>query len=326
MYRPTLPFIIEPARSSPSLEESLRRLSGERERFRNQLLLHGGLLFRGFPLRNADDFAAAVEALHLGEPVDYIGGDSPRDKVQGPVYTSTEAPPSLLIPLHNELSFVRDYPKHIYFFCVTPPQAAGETILGDARDIYRAIRPEVRQRFVEGGLRYVSAYYEHSRLMQLLNRWQRSHKSWSEVFEATSREEVERKCRAAGFQFAWTKKGWITVTQERPAVMRHPETQDEVWFNQAHLYDFNPKLLGFWRYVGAKVLYARAYRRLHEVFFASGGRIPRSDIYHILQTLDAHTIRFPWQKGDLLVLDNVLTMHGRAPFRGPRRILTALTA
>jgi hypothetical protein len=33
----------------------------------------------------------------------------------------------------------------------------------------------------------------------------------------------------------------------------------------------------------------------------------------------------PWRKGDVLVLDNLLTAHGRRPFRGARAIATAMS-
>ncbi|CAL9395764.1 hypothetical protein SUDANB6_01355 [Streptomyces sp. enrichment culture] len=31
-----------------------------------------------------------------------------------------------------------------------------------------------------------------------------------------------------------------------------------------------------------------------------------------------------WREGDILVIDNVLTAHGRRPFEGTRRILVAM--
>jgi alpha-ketoglutarate-dependent taurine dioxygenase len=108
---------------------------------------HGALLFRGFPLSKADDFTQFIESLNLGQFVNYIGGDSPRDKVASKVYTSTEAPPSLHIPLHQELSFIKKFPKHIYFFCEIAPSVGGSTIIGDARKIYESVRPDVRIRF-----------------------------------------------------------------------------------------------------------------------------------------------------------------------------------
>lgn len=319
-----LPLVLTPRRSLAHAE-FLDLLRSEHAALHGQLLQHGGVLLRGWPVADAHQFAAAVEALGLGHAVDYIGGDSPREKLAASVYSSTEAPAGLKIPLHNELSFVRDYPRHIYFFCEQPPSARGETILGDARRIYRALDPELRARFADKQLRYISAYHGRSPVMELVNHFQRSHKSWHEVFETRERAQVERLCRANDFDFTWRSGGWISVSQTRPAAITHPESGDWVWFSQPHLYDFNPRLLGSWRFVAAKLFYARPHTRLHEVSFGDGTPIERRDLYQIMDTLDANTIAFPWQRGDLLVLDNVLTMHGRAAFAGPRRILASMT-
>lgn len=320
-----LPLVIEPADKNMSLADLLELLHREKPFFKNQLLKYGGLLFRGFPIKNEDDFATLIEGFGAGKFVDYIGGDSPRDKIKGGVYTSTEAPPSIKIPLHNELSFVKHYPKHIYFYCHVAPQKDGETIIADARKVLKSIDPEVKKRFKEKRLKYVSCYYSKSKLMDTLNKWQRSHKPWKDVFETTDKNEVEKRCRASEFDFKWQKNDWLQISQTRPATLVHPLTNEEVWFNQAHLYDFNPRLLGFWRYVAAKLFYIRKHTRLHEVFHADGSRIRRSDLYHVMDALDKNTVYFPWAKGDVLVLDNVLAMHGRATFTGKRRILTAMT-
>jgi alpha-ketoglutarate-dependent taurine dioxygenase len=319
-----LPLVLSPRRPT-SRAEFLALLQSERQPLRARLLEHGALLFRGWPLDSAQDFSDAVDALGTGVSVDYIGGDSPRKKITGSVYTSTEAPAALKIPLHNELSFVRHYPKHIHFFCEIAPSERGETILGDARRVYRTLDPGVRERFLERQLKYVSAYYGHSLLMDLVNSLQPSHKSWRDVFETCRRDDVERLCREHDFAFAWYDDNWIQISQTRPAAIKHPVTEEWVWFSQAHLYDFNPRLLGVWRYVAAKLFYARPHTRMHEIFHADGAKVDRADLYHIMDTLDANTVAFPWQRGDLLVLDNVLTMHGRATFSGPRRILAAMT-
>jgi alpha-ketoglutarate-dependent taurine dioxygenase len=320
-----LPLVLSPKRPIAQ-RDFLEQLQSERTQLRQRLLEHGGLLFRGCPVENANDFAAAIESLGLGTAVNYIGGDSPRTKITASVYTSTEAPAKLKIPLHNELSFVRHYPKHIYFFCEVAPAQHGETILGDARRVYHALDADVRARFIEKRLKYVSAYYGQSRLMDLVNSLQPSHKSWRDVFETRDRDEVERLCREHDFEFAWHDANWLTISQTRPAAMKHPETGESVWFSQAHLYDFNPRLLGAWRFVAAKLFYARRHTRMHEVFHADGSRIARTDLYQLMDTLDANTVAFPWQTGDMLVLDNVLSMHGRATFSGARRILAAMTS
>lgn len=321
-----LPLVVEPMKKNMSQQEFLQMLATNKEHFKKILLKHGGILFRGFPVSSPEEFETVIKTLDVGKFVDYIGGDSPRDKVTHGVYTSTEAPPSVKIPLHNELSFVKKYPKHIFFYCHVPPQEKGETIIADARKVFKDVNDKVKWRFTEKGLKYVSCYYYKSNLMNLMNKMQRSHKSWIDVFETENKHEVERKCRENEFGYKWQQNDWLQITQKRPAIMAHPITNEMVWFNQAHLYDFNPKLLGLWRYVGAKLFYMRKHMRLHEVYFGDDSNIPRDDLYHVLDTLDANTIYFPWQKGDVLMLDNVLAMHGRATFTGKRRILTAMTA
>lgn len=319
-----LPLVIEPSNKNIQLHEFLDLLSSQKKFFRDNLLKYGGLLFRGFPIKTEDEFTALMNRLELGKFLDYIGGDSPRTKVKDGVYTSTEAPPSIKIPLHNELSFVKNYPKYICFYCVTPSPVGGATILGDSRKIYQAIDKDVKDRFMKRGLKYVSAYYHKSPLMEFINKLQNSHKSWTQVFETDNKQEVSKKCQENDFDLKWNKDDWLQISQTRPAVIIHPESQEHVWFNQVHLFDFNPKLLGMWRYVGAKLVYCRKHTRLHEVFFADNTKIPREDIYHIMDVLDANTVSFPWHKGDVVVLDNVLAMHGRATFSGKRRILTSM--
>ncbi|MEM9824685.1 MAG: TauD/TfdA family dioxygenase, partial [Bacteroidota bacterium] len=39
---------------------------------------------------------------------------------------------------------------------------------------------------------------------------------------------------------------------------------------------------------------------------------------------DKNTVYFDWEKGELLVLDNILSAHGRTPFKGERSILVSM--
>lgn len=320
-----LPIVIEPMNPNLSLEDAIQLIGKHQNELKQLLVKHGGILFRGFPIHDEKNFSSLIKTMKTGDFIDYIGGDSPRNKVHEGIYTSTEAPPSVKIPLHNELSFVKKYPKYIYFYCHIPPVADGETIISDARKVFDSIDPKIKAKFQEKGLKYVSNYYYKSKVMELLNSLQPSHKSWIQVFETEDKKEVEQKCIENEFGFKWNKNDWIQISQKRPAIMQHPETKENIWFNQVHLYDFNPRLLGNWRYAAAKLFYCRPHTILHEVYFEDGTKIPREDLYHVLDKLDENTIAFPWQKGDVLLLDNVLTMHGRNTFKGKRRVMTAMT-
>lgn len=320
-----LPIVWECVNGTMKKEEFWNLIKVESDQIQKDLISYGGILFRGFPMENVDDFSLAIKSLGLGESVDYIGGDSPRIKIKEGIYTSTEAPPSFKIPLHNELSFVKNYPSHIYFFCETPSSIGGATILGDARKIYKSVDAKIRDKFTQAGLKYVSRYYHRSKLIESIKSLQKSHKKWIDVFETGEKAEVETKCHANEFSYCWHKNDWLEISQTRPAVIDHPITKDKIWFNQAQLYDFNPRFLGWGKYIGTKIVYCRSYTKLHDIFFSDGTKIPREELYHIHDILDQNTVSFPWKKGDMLVLDNILAMHGRAPFEGKRRVLAAMT-
>lgn len=317
-----LPLVIEP-KQKMGISEFFDLISLHNDFFKSHLLKHGGLLFRNFPIQDANDFAALIKKLNVGNFINYIGGDSPRNKILDGVYTSTEAPPSVKIPLHNELSFVNKHPKHIFFYCHIAPQEKGETIIGDSRKIFQKVDPAVKERFIQKQLKYVSRYFYKNNFMKVIA--QNAHKSWVDVFETADKHEVERLCKENDFQYKWNKNDWIEISQIRPAVIKHPITQENVWFNQAHLYDLNPKFLGWGRYLGVKLFYCRKHTKLHDISYADEEPIAKEDLYHVMDVLDENTIAFPWQKGDVLVLDNILSMHGRATFTGKRKILTAMT-
>ncbi|MET9973273.1 TauD/TfdA family dioxygenase, partial [Streptomyces sp. NPDC006356] len=55
-----------------------------------------------------------------------------------------------------------------------------------------------------------------------------------------------------------------------------------------------------------------------------GSPLDRATVDLINDVYDAHTVREPWQTGDLLVVDNLRMAHSRDPYRGERRIAVAL--
>ncbi len=40
---------------------------------------------------------------------------------------------------------------------------------------------------------------------------------------------------------------------------------------------------------------------------------------------DEARVSFPWQRSDVLIVDNFLATHGREPFNGDRRVLVAMS-
>ena len=58
--------------------------------------------------------------------------------------------------------------------------------------------------------------------------------------------------------------------------------------------------------------------------FGNGDPIGPDVIQVINEVYDANTLREAWQAGDLLLVDNLRTAHGREPFGSPREVVVAL--
>jgi hypothetical protein len=59
-------------------------------------------------------------------------------------------------------------------------------------------------------------------------------------------------------------------------------------------------------------------------YYGDGSRIETSVLDEIRGVYNETSITFPWQEGDILMLDNFLASHGREPFVGPRKIVVAM--
>jgi alpha-ketoglutarate-dependent taurine dioxygenase len=304
-----LPVLLEPDAGHAKISEQL--LAANRDRLNNLLLSHGALLFRGFSIEGITEFADFARRFAGRDLLDYAGGASPRIILADGVYTSTEYPSDLALPLHNELSYTFRWPEYLFFYCVTPPESGGETPLGDSRNILKLLDQQVVRRFKERNIRYE----------RNLTNDPDSEYSWQAAFETEDRAAVEDYCASGEIAYKWNDDGSLRLTEVRPATAVHPKTHDEVWFNQAD--GFHPSTMG------AEALEALMRNggedklRLN-AFFGDGGRIDISDLEQIRHTINREIALFPWQAGDVLVVDNMLACHGRMPFSGPRKIAVAM--
>lgn len=299
-----LPVLITPCGRDETLLQAQGRLRDEIEA---SLADVGGVLLRGFRVPSVQDFRAFASG--FGHPLlSYEFGSTPRSHVGEGVYTSTEYPAHQSIPLHNEQAYTREWPMKIWFHCVTASPEGGETPIADSRAIYRGMPSAIRERFAPG-VRYVRNYGDFD-------------VPWQQVFGTERRDEVEAFCRQAGIHCEWKADGDLRTTQTCQATAVHPGTGETVWFNQAHLFH-------------ASNLQADVRESLEELlgvdnlprntFFADGSPIPDAVLDEVRAVLDRETVSFRWEAGDVLMLDNMLAAHARAPFKGPRKVVVAMS-
>ena len=308
-----LPLVITPNQEHVTFEYLLNWLKTNKNWLEKALLKHGGILFRGFPVSDAETFEGVVNTLG-NKMLSYTQGNSPRSKVHNQVYVSTEFPAHHLIGLHNELAYTNHPPRKIFFFCEYPSPEGGETPIVDSRRIYQILDPVIRDRLIAKKVCYVQNM-PNDRSFGVLG------KSWQAQFETTDREVVESYLKEGNIQFCWKEDGTLQTRLVGAAAIAHPKTGEMAWHAQAHTLhysSFGASLESMRRLVGEENLPVNTY-------YGDGTPLDPEDVKTMSELHLNESTQFAWQKGDVLMLDNLLTAHGRQPFKGERRILVGMT-
>lgn len=274
----------------------------------SKLYKYGALLLRGFDIHSVSEFQV-VANLICNDLFDYTYRSSPRTKLGGKIFTSTEYPCQYAIPLHNENSYSKAWPNKILFFCAIEPQNGGETPIADSYNVYQLINKKIRDKFEKKGVMYVRNYGHGFDL------------SWQEVFQTDSKFNVETYCQENGIEYQWVSEQILRTKQICQAVIEHPVTKKNLWFNQAHLFHESANDVHLQQYFNEKF---ESHELPRNAFYGDGTAIEKEVIDHICEAYSTATCIFKWRKGDALILDNLAASHGRQPFTGERKIVVAM--
>lgn len=301
----SLPLLISSTTSGQDLSEWLTL---HQEQVQHDLSCHGGILFRNFSVENTEDFNK-LSGCFKTDPIPYMFRSSPRHHLSNNVYVSTTYPENRSINLHSESSYSFAWGLKIMFGCLTPPAEGGETPIADTRSVLAHISQDTVKKFEEHGVLY------HRYLSPEIGL------SWQEVFQTENTEMVKETCRTNNIHCEFLNNDELIIRWKRKAVWTHPVTYEKVWFN--HVYFFNKYSLC------AEMGLDPTDNLPDEIFpsntyFGNGTEIPYDVYLEIKTAYDSNQVSFRWEKGDVLLLDNMLTAHGRSPYKGERLIVVSI--
>jgi len=287
--------------------DAARWASAHRDALRAVVAAHGSVLVRGLTLSGAADVEAVFRA--LAALMVEREAFAPRRTYSSGVYSSSKWPPTQPMCMHHELSYRLEFPSLMLFACLVAPRRGGATPLADAANVFDALPRDLVERFDRDGWLLIRNYNDEIGA------------SIAGAFGTDDRHAVEGYCRASAIDFEWRPDGTLRTRQRRSASVRHPLTGRRCWFNQIAFlneWTIDPEVREY-----LVDLYGEDGLPF-TTRFGNGDPIGADVVQLINEVYEAHTVREPWQAGDVMLVDNVRTAHAREAFAGSREIVVAM--
>lgn len=305
-----------------NLDAAVDWISTQRPTLDKLIVEAGAVVLRGFPIKTTEAFDR-LASLYPSTAFDYAGGATPRAPIAGRVFEATQAPPTMKITLHQEMAYLPRFPKRLAFYCNKAPATGGETIIADMRAFDQRIDQRLRARVRDEGVLYTRNFRPPG--VSTGNAvFDAVHRCWTDAFATQDPQEAEAQCHAIGLQTEWCDDGSLTTRYRGQGVLQHPTSGEEIWFNQLAQQRFwSPHNLGAALASEFQSIYS-GKPKPYAACYGGGDEVDATDIDALFPIYDALTIAFPWQDGDVMILDNLFTAHGRNPFTGSRNVQVVL--
>lgn len=296
----TLPLVLQPSDlNKKDMKSLLLSLENNKEWLEKMLIKNSAVLIRGFNVENAVEFNDIVETFGW-EDIRYVG-PAPRTHIHKRIWTANEGPLSEFIYYHHEMVLIKEYPKKLMLFCEIPPQEGGETpFVPSFRVAERMLEefPEVVEEMEKKGLKYTFTALGSDNTGSMRGR------GWEDAFATNDRAIAEERAKALGMDMEWLPNGGVKtiLCPHRPTQVFDGRKGRRMWFN---------------------TIVGMHGKELSSATMADGSEIPEHVVKRCGEIIEEESIQFKWQKGDVLFLDNLATLHGRRPSSAPRRVLVA---
>lgn len=268
----------------------------------------GAVLFRGCPVRTAEDFDRFIRAFHLENfPYDESLSNAVRINKTPRVFTANEAPPTVPIFLHHEMAQTPVFPSRLFFFCERAADTGGATALCRSDVLWERIArefPEFAHDCEEKGLRY-------SNVMPAVNDPESGMgRSWQSTLRVATKTEAEARLTTLNYDWTWLEDDCLRATTPVLPAVRLLNDGRKSFFNQL--------IAAFKGWKDKRNDPSKA------ITFGDGTRLDRETVDQITLWADELSFDLTWQTGDVAIVDNYVTMHGRRPFTGVRKVLASL--
>jgi len=347
-----IPLVIEPSENSGEI--NLPDFVAENSRkILSQLTENGAVLLRGFKVDSEKDFEQTITSIKGFQAMQsYFMAEPGRTLVEGLKYVHytnkiyKTGGTFRLGGFHCENYYTCDVPQFINFWCSKPSAIGGETGLVHMGNVYKDLNSSIKEK--------LEAKAFLSKLYNI--------KGVSKKYNVTG-DEIKKVCTDLGIPVNITPDGEEWVSLYKPSVIGHPVNSEpalavnisgtvkglDTYLKKILISDysgFNWTLHRlFWRYPGllnpkravkkaiSSVLKGKKGQDTSKQSPEAGYNFPaeklgsvfsEKDISLLAQSVRNNLISFTWERGDILLVDNLQVAHAGLPGFGSRTIRAIL--
>ncbi|KAI0406589.1 hypothetical protein F4802DRAFT_86210 [Xylaria palmicola] len=305
-----IPLALRPSKSGTddiSLDDVVTTIKGLQSKDKlltKKFALHGTLLFRGLPIRSADDFSRFVHAFGF-KPHEIIGIVVDRPVLAPNIAPANKSPKEALIHSHNESPQVPHAPEYIFLYGHKAPSKGGETPMSSSLELFQRVQEEMPG--------FINELTQKGILSRIIYKKEPQYQGGSTLKEAfgkrivdgddlaTRRSKIEAQIAryGRGVHTSWEWLGddeGIIVTHRLPVIRTQPGTNLPTLFT------------------GLASLYTR--KNVTEQLYGDGTPIPEEYLKRLVAITEEIRVLHRWEDGDVLVYDNIIAQHGRQPWEG----------
>lgn len=281
---------------------------------------YGGIVLRGFPVRDTEGFGALMACFPRFDG-DYKGGVAPRKRIAGQVMEATRLDSAVLLRLHSEMAYLKNYPARIAFFSRKTADVGGETIIADVRGLLESLPAGLRRKIEQRGIMTVRNYAPRSDTLDA-SVPHMDLRGWNLAFETEDPAEVEKICQAKGLEPFWNEDSSLTVVNRTDASVVHPRTGVRLYRSNLHSYNSVTASQG----MDQNLVRELRARQTHPTgtYLGDGEPLTLDEVHCFERFLNERTRAWTWRDGDVMILDNLETWHGRNPYQGSRDVQVAM--
>lgn len=226
------------------------------------------------------------------------------------VAPANESPKDALIYNHNESDEVPHAPEYVFFYGHSVAKSGGETPIASSLELFHRAQQEIPE--------FINQLAEKGILSKITYKVDKQYAGGSTLKQAFGKEiqdgddeaikrakieaQIARYGRGKHTTWEWTDDG-IVLTHRLPAIRTQPGTDLPTLFTG---------LGSFYKNLQTNTVSRKNAQQL----FGDGTPIPIEYLKKLAEITDEIRVLHKWQRGDVLVYDNIIAQHGRQPWQG----------